>query len=184
MVGPSNEFVNRVLEGGRAREEALLDLYQNETLRQSIKSLILKGGGSVQDVEDIFQDAIVLLDANIRKHKFRGDGTVDGYLYGIARLLWKKRQNNQWKPLQLEHLNLPEIPDWVAPNQDDRIEKLQWALKKLNQKCHSIITLVLHAFSMEEIAVKIGYKNSDVAKKEASLCRKKLKQLIQKISEG
>jgi DNA-directed RNA polymerase specialized sigma24 family protein len=184
MVNKSKDYISRIEKGGREREEAIFELYEHTTLKSSVYALIQKEGGSNEDAEDIWQDAIVVFDANIRNGKFRQEGSIEGYLYGIARMLWKNKVKKSKKIGYLEGVELTQIPDMIAPEPDVRLEKLNFAILQMQKKCVRILTMLLEAHSMEHIAKQMGYKSKDVAKKEASICRKKLKAMIQQLCAG
>ena len=66
---------------------ALNGLYRNFP---SIRKLVRSGGGSTNDAEDVFQDALIIL---IRKTKtdFQLTAQLSTYLYGVSRLLWNEQ---------------------------------------------------------------------------------------------
>ncbi len=54
-------------------------------------------------------------------------------------------------------------------------------LEKLGEPCHSILKLFYYdSFSMESIAVKLDYKNTDVVKSQKLRCIKELRKALVK----
>ena len=54
-----------IQKGGSAREEALKRIYLLPGLRETVIRHVRENGGSHADAQDMFQEALVLLDRNL-----------------------------------------------------------------------------------------------------------------------
>ena len=179
-----DEIVNGLLGTPKERDEALKMLFLNEKLRGYIIGFVRKNKGNTQDGEDIFQDAIILLDRRVRQGGFKGSGSIGGYLQGIAKFLWY-RKRAQWdsktEAFELEqHEDLSENYSDLTFIQRDRKLAIEAILKKIGEKCKRILTMYKEQYSMEEIAEIMEFASKDVAKNEAYRCRQKFRNFVTK----
>ena len=169
------------------RKMALRRLFEHTTLRQSTIAHVRKHGGNRQDGEDVFQEAIIVFDRKLRQGAFRGEGELEAYFMGIVRWHWfnERQRHNHTDTVLYE--NTPEPPpqgdpelEYLLTERSDQLEKLQG---QLSEKCGNILKMYQLDYSMEEIARLMGFANSGVAKKEAFLCRKRLRTSLLKYPE-
>lgn len=167
---------------------ALKDLFENNVLRQKTIAHVCRQRGNRQDGEDVYQEAVIVLDRKVRQGDYRGEGSLDAYFMGIVRQHWlnERRRNSKSPFLHTDHP--PELPASGDPEQDyllsERREQLGKLLEQLNDKCRNILVLYQLGYSMDDIAQVMGYANSNVAKKETCLCRRRFLALLKSIPEG
>jgi len=138
-------------------------------------------------LEDIFQDALIVLYENAQAGKLDAlKSTVKTYLFGTGKFMLFKhfRDNKREVPTeesylfdQYEQAAIEDVYEDEGPN--DYQKKLAANFKKLGDKCREILELFyLQGMKLDEITVRQGYDNKDVAKSQKSRCLKSLKQLI------
>lgn len=132
-----------------------------------VRKYILANSGSEQDVEDIFQDAILIFYNQLSSGKFQQEAPTDPYLYRIARNLYinlVKKHSRVYKTQLTEH------PDDSQDSLLQMIEKEQkHSFNKLflllDDRCRELLTLrIVQNRSMKEIVTKMGFANENVAK--------------------
>ncbi|MDX2133436.1 MAG: RNA polymerase sigma factor [Saprospiraceae bacterium] len=169
-------------------QAALKDLFENNVLRQKTIAHVCRQRGNRQDGEDVYQEAVILLDRKVRQGDYRGEGSLDAFFMGIVRQHWFNERRRNSKSRFLHTDNPPELPAAGDPEQDyllaERQEQLGKLLKQLNHKCRKILILYQLGHSMDDIARVMGYANSNVAKKETCLCRRRFLELLKAIPEG
>ena len=133
---------------------------------------------------DVFQEAVVIFYYNIKQGKVLETGvSVKTYLFAIGKnTLMSQLRKNRLKftsmyDVQLEdqkwNLGLFEVDD-----DQHRIVKL---IDTLGSICRQLLRLFyFDNNSMEAIAIKMKYKNENVAKTQKMRCLKELKQLVVK----
>lgn len=172
--------------GGLERENALFNLYSDKELRNTINMYIVRHGGNEADFEDVFQDAIIIFDRNVRIGKFRGDSTIKAYLVSVARYSYISRLRKQEKTVFSNFI----VPDNVLyedeyanyeQNEIDDLKKqvFEDVIEKLGGSCKTILALSFSGASMDEIATNLGYPNVMYLRKKKYLCLQKLRKLIQ-----
>jgi RNA polymerase sigma factor (sigma-70 family) len=141
-------------------------------------------GGSLQDGEDIFQETVVAFIELVRKGKFRGESSIKTFLVAVARNLWfnelrKKKSGDQRAKVfetNREHIENDVMEDI---NQREIKEQFLVLMTHLGASCKKILTMFYYEnLSFEEITVKMGYENEQVARNKKYKCMKELSDLI------
>ena len=139
-------------------------------------------------IEDVYQDAVLVLLEKSRNPEFELTASVQTYLNSICRnqLLAKYRRPG---PILIpEPSDFDEsIIDWFHYNdysaeKEERLILLERAFEQFrikNEKCYQILKMQYYDnFEMSKIAELVGLSNSNSAKTQANKCRGKLYDLI------
>lgn len=176
------DIVNQLRGTARERASALKTLYLDKQLKSYIIGFVRRNGGNNQDGEDVFQDAIIVLDRRVRQDGYQGLGSIRGYLQGIAKKLWlRKRQqwNDRTEELnaQIQEEEVEESPEThlIA---EERVALIRTILEKIGDRCKEILSMYKLKYSMEEIAGAMGLATPAVAKNEAYRCRQKFRVFV------
>ena len=140
-------------------------------------------GGTCEDAEDIFQDGIRVLIAQVRSGKNQIQGELAAYLMGICRHLWfKKRARRQKAQDLMTQRREVEIvlsdPEYLLV-QEDQKQKLEALLERLPQGCRKVLIAWKMGYSMREIAAQTGYKSEGVVRKKKHQCMQKLIKILE-----
>lgn len=148
------------------------------------------------DIEDIFQDAIIILYEKIRSNDFVLTSSLQTYLNSVCRfqLLNKIEKNNavefydnnenddvesedsmRFNPLITD--SLEEFED-STEQQYNAIEKALERMKVAGGNCYELLTLFwYHRKSMTELTEIFGYTNSNNTKNQKAKCQKRLEKM-------
>ena len=168
--------------GGQAREAALRHLYLLPGLRETVARFVLDNGGSGADAQDMFQEALVLFDRNLREGRFEGKSALKTYFVAIAKWRWVTLRRQQGRYAELspaQYDGEAESPEADILRAEHR-ELLAEAMGHIGERCRELLRLYQLDFTMEEIAGKMGYSGADTAKKEAFRCRMRLREHLEK----
>ncbi len=169
------------------RRAALKTLFEDVALRKRAFGYVRSHGGNKQDGEDMFQEAIIVLDKKLRRFDFVVEISLEAYFIGIVRWCWFNENQRRRKAAVVPSGSRPEPPAGGNPEIDfllnERKEQLGNLLEKLQEKCCKILKMYQLEYSMDEIAQAMGFANSGVAKKEAFLCRQRFKALLSTVPE-
>lgn len=171
----------KIIEGIVDGNHQILKSFYKKNL-PIIKRLVMKRYGTNEDVEDIFQDAMILLYHQLRyKNLNLPNVSVHTYFIGICKNLWR----NQFRKIKsLEHLELIEkhttdysesIDDLIVKNEKKQL--LNKHFNKLPTSSKNILTLILEGRSTKDIALITGYSEGYTRKKR-SISKNSLLQLI------
>jgi RNA polymerase sigma factor (sigma-70 family) len=150
------------------------------------------------DIEDIFQDAIIVLYEKIIHKDFvlASDTTLQTYLNSVCRyqllkkieknnvtVLNENRENDEYDNDEMMKFN-PLITDTLEEFEDTKeikfnaIEKALEKMKVAGGHCYELLTLFwYHKKSMNELAEQFGYTNAGNTKNQKARCQKRLEKL-------
>ena len=176
------QLVDAIQKGGSSREKALILLYNRLGLRRKVCAYIASNGGNWQDGEDMYQEGIIVFDRNVRHGKFRGESTLEAYLFSICKFLWMNRRRKTEKmdltdnTMEFEkgHDHTPEI-DYINEEQNEILRTL---IKGLGDRCQKVLKLWQLSYSMKEITEMVGLSSEGMARKTKYQCMKKLMEMV------
>lgn len=164
------------------RSAALKALYEDQVLRNYVAAHIRKNKGSEADIDDTFQEAVIITDRQVRTGALEDKKKVRAYLQQTARWTWlRKRQ--KWNDRKNE-LTENVQPEEVSPSpesafiQAERKQIIIELLEQLDDKCQEILRRQGLSESMAEIAAALGIANGKAAKNAAYRCRMKFRELV------
>ena len=150
------------------------------------------------DIEDIFQDAIIVLYEKIIHKDFvlASDTTLQTYLNSVCRyqllkkieknnvtVLNENRENDEYDNDEMMKFN-PLITDTLEEFEDTKeikfnaIEKALEKMKVAGGHCYELLTLFwYHKKSMNELAEIFGYTNAANTKNQKARCQKRLEKI-------
>lgn len=166
----------------RKEHKALVKLYRYES---RVSALIKKYGGSKEDAQDVFQDALLILCKNVRNGDFKLTSKLDTYLYGVCFNLWRTAMKSK-KGVEID---LPE--DYRFENQNEleqlivkegEIKQVEQVLQKLGEPCLRLLQLFYYqAMKIREIMEEMRYKTENSVKVQKYKCIERAKKMIAKV---
>lgn len=139
-------------------------------------------------IEDVYQDAVLVLLEKSRNPEFELTSSVQTYLNSICRNQLLSIYRRPGPILIPEPSDFDEsIIDWFhyneyAEEKEERLTLLERAFEQFrikNEKCYQILKMQYYdKFKMSRIAELVGLSNSSSAKTQANKCRGKLYDLI------
>ncbi|GAA0715906.1 hypothetical protein GCM10009430_10950 [Aquimarina litoralis] len=148
-----------------------------------VKNYILLNGGCLEDTEDVFQDALLLLYLKLRNPEFMIRPPIQNYFYGVCRNMWLKTVNRNKKLLFMDLLN----NDWNH-EESTVIEKLFQKERKqlfhayfanLQDTTKRLWQLIFEGKDYQEMARITGCTENYLRKKKSET----KKRMIQNISK-
>jgi len=161
------------------QDRALVYLYKENI--EKINRYISNNSGSMEDAEEVLQDALVVTFKKVRQADFKLTAKLDTFIYAVCRNIWyKKLRKKKIKVVDQEidanrYVEDREL-DFVIEEEESPI------LKYINQLTDSCIK-ILSMYFFEEKGIKemttiLKYKNDQVVRNKKSLCLKRLKTLM------
>ena len=150
---------------------------------ETIQRLILKKGGSKDEVPDIFQDTIIVFYENVKEGKFKLNSSIKAYLKAVAFNLWctsrRKKKDVNFSE-ESESLNVHcEEEEEVIDLEWDKTKVVMEVLDNLSPDCKQILFLSIYKkMSMDEISKVLSYKNAQIARNKKSKCLNYLRNII------
>lgn len=139
-----------------------------------LKKYIKANSGTADDAQDIFQDALVVFCKKVSKEDLILTGTLQNYLFGIAK--------NCWRGVLRERKKIPIVHsdgDFYYENTEEGPEFMlaEAAFNLLGEKCRQLLILFyFHKNSYTKIADELKFSDDKVAKNQKYRCLQKAKE--------
>lgn len=178
----NSEIIIESIKNGKD-DIVLKELYRH--VLPVIKTHIKRNGGTNEDAEDVFQDAVITLYKQIKLNKYQEIGSgVGGFLFTVSKNLWyNKLKKNNKITLTDEHTNTESGDSSILEQiiTEEKINTIQQLLNEVGEQCKKILSLSIYEkMPMKDISKEMGFKSDDVAKSIHYRCKKKLGQLARK----
>ncbi|GEM_PF-2246448 len=134
--------------------------------------------GTLQDAEDLFQEAYLVLMKKLDKGEHQDEFNAKNYLVAIARNLWKNtsRSNKVAEDYQNEYANDTSVSLYCDEHleRQERRKLVDSIISSLTDQCKEILRLWMEDFSMREIAARLDLSSERMAIKYKYRCHKRL----------
>lgn len=150
-----------------------------------VKRTILKKGGKKEDVEDVFQDAIMYLYKHILAGKYNDKYTVFGFLFTLCINRWLNsiRKNSRSISVDFQedeyyqHLEADFQEIAMASNDANLLTSL---FGKIGEKCIEMLHYTIYQDLMvEDIQYRMGMETEGATKMQLKRCKEKLYKEIE-----
>jgi RNA polymerase sigma factor (sigma-70 family) len=164
-------------------DSALNALYKNFPM---MRKLVRSKGGSSDDAEDIFQEALIILVKKIKGREFTLTAQLSTYLFSVCRFLWKdelkKRKHHVFYDTEDELTGFEEQELYETVGEEKQAKLAEKVLGELKDRCRELLILFYESgLRLNEIAAKMGYSSENTAKNQKYKCletaRGRLKEL-------
>lgn len=178
FVSDDARTLDRIRKGD---QEALAELYRAN--RKPIRALVTKNNGTVDDAEDMLQEALVILWERVRTGKFEYTAQLGTFIFGTARNLWLRRLARSRREIPGTAEGADAASDDPGPLdlmvETEEAAMIARALDHLGEPCRKLLLLFYwEEHSMDEIASQLGFANAETAKSKKYQCKKALENLL------
>ena len=163
------------------REQALTRLYRSAF--PAVRRHIQRRGGSAEDAQDVFQDALIILYEQATGGTLVLSAAPSTYLVGISRHLWLHEQRRR---ARLPQGALPDDPGSLAAEAPAAAEEAGLAVldyvERLGAKCKSVL-LAFYYFQqpLTQIAAEHDYRSVRSATVQKFKCLERLRQSVRAV---
>jgi RNA polymerase sigma factor (sigma-70 family) len=172
---PDNTLLDNLKNEDNTSFEVLYTFYF-----PSVAAYITQNAGSIQDAEDIFQEAIIVLLQKVRQPDFLLTSSLKTYLFAIAKNLWLKRlRDNKRIPVENfeKYQQGSERFAFELQTEPTKEQRLTSWLTKITEHCQRILRAVFfYKESMGSLMQKMGWKNKHTAANQQYKCIQQLKK--------
>jgi RNA polymerase sigma factor (sigma-70 family) len=164
------ELFERICAG----DEKALEVIYKKYYRMMTK-MVITNSGTEDEARDIYQDALVVFWQKSRSGNLVLTSKISTYIYSICQNLWRKELDRK-KRLSNEEKDTSESLDLDGPEREKIIAK---CMEQLGETCRKVLMYYyFDEMSMQEIADRLGFANTDTAKTKKYKCKQKLDELI------
>ncbi|MDY8136926.1 sigma-70 family RNA polymerase sigma factor [Aquimarina sp. 2201CG5-10] len=159
----------KILEEIILGNEVVIKAFYKRNLRY-MRRFILENSGREEDIEDIVQDAMVILYQKLKSGPFVLSSSLQTYFYGICKNIWMNQLRRKEKLIidnvlvvQSKQVSFSIID---AIETDERRSLYQKHFQALSESNRKLLALFFDGKSMCEIAKITGYSEGYVRKKK------------------
>jgi len=164
------EIFERICRGD---EKALESLYKK--YYRMMTKMVISNSGTEDEARDVYQDALVVFWQKARSGKLVMTSKMSTYIYSVCQNLWRKELERK------KRLSNEEKDGAVQMDLDsgERNKIIAACLNQLGETCKKVLMYYyFDELSMQEIADKMGFANTDTAKTKKYKCKEKLDELV------
>lgn len=175
-----------ILEGLRQKKRSYIDYVYREYMMIT-RSIVVRKAGTSQDVEDVFQDAMLVLYQRAINPPVVLTCSLKTYFYSICRNIWMQRLDRKFRLLYQSDFEVheeksaysTEEPDAKEVNLERRRMYLQH-FRNLPADCQAILNLFYTRVPFSQIADMMHLRSEKYAKQKKYLCKNMLRKRIMK----
>jgi RNA polymerase sigma factor (sigma-70 family) len=164
------EIFGRIQKGD---EKALEVIYQK--YYRMMTKLVINNSGTEDEARDIYQDALIVFWQKATSGNLVLTSKISTYIYSICQNLWRKELERK-KKLSNEDKDSSVTMDQES---EEREKIVAMCLDQLGDTCKKVLMYYyFDDMSMQDIADKMGFANTDTAKTKKYKCKQKLDELV------
>jgi RNA polymerase sigma factor (sigma-70 family) len=164
------EIFERICKG----DEKALELLYKKYYRMMTK-LVITNSGTEEEARDVYQDALIVFWQKATSGNLVLTSKMSTYIYSICQNLWRKELDRK-KRLSNEEKDGSVTLDTETTEREKIIAK---CIDQLDSTCKKVLMYYyFEEMSMQDIADKLGFANTDTAKTKKYKCKKKLDDLV------
>lgn len=157
-------------------EKALGVLYKK--YYRMMTHMVMSNNGTEQEAKDIYQEALVVFWQKATSGKLVLTSKISTYIYSICQNLWRKELDRK-RRLSNEEKDSIEYQPFEA---QEKAQIIRECLGRLDDTCKKVLMYYyFDGLSMQDIADKLGFANTDTAKTKKYKCKKKLDELVKSL---
>ncbi len=172
----------KILKGIVAGDEKIITAFYQKNMRY-IRRYILQNFGNEQDVQDVFQDTLILIYEKHKAGELVLHSPLRTYFYGVSKNIWRNRLRKNKRMVITEEINEdaeiidPEVIEDIENKEREHVYRKHFL--KLSGTCREVLGLLFEGKSMKEIAEITGYSEGYTRKKKFD-CKQSLMDVIAK----
>jgi RNA polymerase sigma factor (sigma-70 family) len=179
---------HQLLEGIANNDRKITEQVYRDNYKQ-VLAWVQGRGGTADDGEDVFQDAMTVLFQKSQNEEFRLSCKIGTYLVAVSKYIWYKKLEHQnrrpdFLPFDSGDEDVQETKVYqddiqIQEEREEHFDQLNKAMNALGEPCSSLLKAFYNEQkSMQEIAGQFGYTNPDNAKTQKYKCLARLKKLF------
>ncbi|WP_299433843.1 sigma-70 family RNA polymerase sigma factor [uncultured Aquimarina sp.] len=162
----------QIIDGIIAGDSVILKAFYKKNL-PVVKRLIQQYRGTTQDVEDLFQEALVLVYHKLRAGEIEFQTSIHSYFIGVCKNMWRNRLRKK-RMLEYNEFVIDNAIDPSLSVTDRMIEEHQEDVyhkhfRRLSDSSKNVLRLFFEGKSMREIAENMEYTEGYTRKKKCMI---------------
>jgi len=177
---PDHKYIEALKSNNTPLIEEIYQRWYKEVVQY-----VTKNNGSVQDADDLFQEALMAIVRKVRKDDFNLKVPFGGYFYFIYKNKWidRLRKNKKLRVIKEDderytnEVNSKVVAD-STNDSDERYQLYLLCFEQLSEACQKVLRLSLQGISTKEVMQQLGFATSNSTNQRIHRCRGRLQELI------
>ena len=182
MLGklPDSKIIKKLESNDNQANNAILKHLYKRFYPMAV-SVVMQYNGNENEAEDVFQEALIALYENVKAKKFRGDSSINTYLYATIRNIWFSKLKKSKRIIDQElNEGISEGSPINFDDNDDTVCVINKLLDEVGESCREILKAYYYEnCSMRAIKERMGFMNEQSAKTQKYKCLQKLIKLVE-----
>jgi len=169
----------------KKRYEAAMRWFCHQSgIWRKAKGTLLKSGATVQDAEEILQDAAIILIRSILKQKFLGNSSLSTFFIGICNKLHLNRRKqkrlilDEGKAAKGIYEPSPTVRRFLIEAYEEVKSLTSTLLSSIGEKCKTALLLWMKGYPHVRIKEVLNYETEQAARDRVSKCLKQLTETV------
>ena len=178
----SNYTDEELIEGLRLKKRGCIDFLYQE-FYPVIRHYVTQNSGNHQDVEDLFQDTIIVLFKRVTTQPFKLECSLKTYFISVGKNLWLQRLERKYKLLYQADFEVHESKGTYSVEDqnlaDETLEQQRLFYKHLMLlpgDCRRLLQLYCLKIPYKEIARLMKFKDDVYVKTRKYYCKNLLRK--------
>jgi len=179
MVFKLNAVMNEkeIFERIQRGDEKALEFLYKKYYRMMTK-MVITNSGTEEEARDIYQEALIVFWQKATSGNLVMTSKISTYIYSICQNLWRKELDRKKR---LSH-EVKDSPVTIDTETEEKQKIVAQCIEQLGDTCKKVLMYYyFDEMSMQDIADKLGFANTDTAKTKKYKCKKKLDELIKEL---
>lgn len=170
--------------------QKLIEIGDRETIAKlyrdcfpAIEQMILKNSGEIEDAEDVFQEALVVLYRKVKEGNLVLKCALPTFIYSICKNMWLDRLRRQGRTVGFiaDKQELVDLDSDVIAiiHKNEQYALFQKHFQNLAEGCRKLLTLFFEAKDMKFITKEMGFGSEQYTRKRKFKCKERLVNSIQ-----
>jgi RNA polymerase sigma factor (sigma-70 family) len=168
-----------IIDQLKAEQSKAFEMLYSDSFK-SVSRFVLNNNGSVDDAQDVFQEAMMVLVHKIRKDEFKLSASIGTYLMALCKFVWLKRLRNNRNTVSLDkwlQYNSKELEEVIMAEGTYK-GKLQKYLHKISMHCQMFIDEVyFKGKTIQQIQQQYNYSTKQNALNQKYKCLEQLRRV-------
>lgn len=167
---------DKILDLIEKGDETAIDVLYKNNFRMMAK-MVMNNNGTEDDAKDIFQEALIIFWQKVRSKNLTLTSKISTYLYSICQNLWRKELVRKSRESN-EEVDSAEYTDY---DKEERVNAIRKCVDSMGDTCRKVLTYYyFDGLSMNEIAERLEFSNSNTAKTKKYKCKQELDRIVKK----
>jgi len=179
MVFKLNAVMNEkeIFERIQRGDEKALEFLYKKYYRMMTK-MVITNSGTEEEARDIYQEALIVFWQKATSGNLVMTSKISTYIYSICQNLWRKELDRKKR---ISH-EVKDSPVTIDTETEEKQKIVAQCIEQLGDTCKKVLMYYyFDEMSMQDIADKLGFANTDTAKTKKYKCKKKLDELIKEL---